>query len=416
MLSLEYIRTNIEEVKKNCDLRNVDIDIDAFIAIDVAKRDIGQKLDDLRAVRNNVSAGGKPSDEEIVRMKKLGEELSQLEQELRGIEVAHRDLHLQIPNITHKDVPVGNEGDGNIVQTVGKPPKGKDLKNHDELMMDLGLIDFERGAKVSGAKFYFKLNDLVRLDQALVQYALGILAKHGFTTLVETPDMANVDILLGAGFNPRGGEDQIYSVENTDLALIGTAEITMLGYHANEVLDLAEPKKYVAMSHCFRKEGGAYGRTSKGLYRVHQFSKLEMFVFCQGQQGEELHKELLAIEQEICDGLELHYQVIDIPTGDLGGPAYRKYDLEAWMVMKDGEFGEITSASNCLDYQSRRMNIKYRDADGKKQFAHTLNGTAVVSSRFPVALFEQHQQKDRSIALPKALIPYMNGQTHISNA
>jgi seryl-tRNA synthetase len=201
--------------------------------------------------------------------------------------------------------------------------------------------------------------------------------------------------------------------------LIGTAEITVLGYHADEVLDLKHgPKKYVALSHCFRTEAGAYGRTSKGLYRVHQFSKLEMFIFCRPEDSDTLHQELLSIEQEICSGLNMAYRVIDIPTGDLGGPAYRKYDVEAWMTMKGddskaGDYGEVTSTSNCTDYQSRRLHIRYRKADGTTEFVHTLNGTAVVLSRFPIAIIEQNQQADGSILVPQVLQKYM-GKSVIS--
>ena len=240
---------------------------------------------------------------------------------------------------------------------------------------------------------------------ALLQYGLDILSRHGFT-VVETPDVAKNEILTGLGFNPRGEEDQIYQISGEEMSLIGTAEITMGGYHANEVLDLSKgPLKYAAISHCFRKEAGAYGRTSKGLYRVHQFTKLEMFIYCKPEDSEKLHQELLAIEREIIDGLELPYRVIDVASGDLGGPAYRKYDIEAWMTMKN-DYGEITSTSNCTDYQARRLNIKHKREDGANEFVHTLNGTAVVLSRFPLALVENWQQADGSVLIPKALQPY----------
>jgi seryl-tRNA synthetase len=221
--------------------------------------------------------------------------------------------------------------------------------------------------------------------------------------------LAKDSILSGIGFNPRGSETQIYSVENSDLSLIGTAEITMGGYHAGEILDLAGgPKKYVALSHCFRTEAGAYGRESKGLYRVHQFTKLEMFIFCKPSESEALHQEILGIEKEICDGLDLDYRVIDIPTGDLGGPAYRKYDLEGWMTTKgrggeQGGYGEITSCSNCTDYQARRLNIRYRKEDGTTEYVHMLNGTAVNNSRWPLIIAETYQNKDGSIGVPKVL-------------
>jgi seryl-tRNA synthetase len=285
-------------------------------------------------------------------------------------------------------------------------------KDHEDLLTNLDLVDFERATKVSGSKFYYYKNSMVKLNQALLNYGLEILEKHGFT-LMETPDMAKFDVLIGAGFNPRGAEKQIYNIEDTDLSLVGTAEITVLGYHANEILDLSKgPKKYAAISHCFRTEAGAYGRTSKGLYRVHQFTKLEMFIFCSPTESENLHKELLSIEKEIADGLDLPYRVIDIASGDLGGPAYRKFDLEAWMVMKgeadrQGGYGEITSTSNCTDYQARRLNIKYKKPDGGIDFVHTLNGTAVVLSRFPLAIVENNQQADGSIRVPKVLQKFM---------
>jgi len=325
---------------------------------------------------------------------------------------------MKVPNLTHPESPVGGEDDYKVVFTNWEPQDFKfKPKDHEQLMTDLDLIDFERGAKVATSKFYFAKNDLVRLNQALINYGIDVVTKHGYT-LMETPDLAKNEILQGIGFNPRGEETQVYSVENTDLSLIGTAEITVGGFHANEIIDLSKgPLKYVALSHCYRTEAGAYGRTSKGLYRVHQFTKLEMFIYCQPEDSEKMHQELLAIEKEIANGLELPYRVIDIASGDLGGPAYKKYDIEAWMIMKgddkkQGDYGEITSTSNCTDYQARRLNIRYRKPDGSHEFVHTLNGTAVVLSRFPIAIFENHQQEDGSIKIPKVLQPYF-GKDHI---
>ena len=412
MLDIAFIRDHVDEIKNNCKRRNASVDIDALLQYDVARRDLQQKTDDLRSVRNRKSKG-KPSDEEIAHMKKLGDEIKDVESELKGVAEKYQDLLLQVPNITHPDVPTGGEDDFNVLEVVGKPPKLKEHKDHEEILSDADLLDFEAGAKVAGSKFYYTKGDLVRLNMALMQYGIDVVTKHGFE-LIETPDLAKESIMIGAGFNPRGEEDQIYTIENTDLNLVGTAEITTLGYHADETLDLSKgPIKYAALSHCFRKEAGAYGRTSKGLYRVHQFSKLELFVFCTPEQSEALHEELKAIEKEICDGLELHYQLIDIATADLGAPAYRKYDIEAWMTMKgeNGGFGEITSTSNCLDYQARRLNIKYKDADGNKGFAHTLNGTAIVLSRFPIAIVEQHQQPDGTVRIPKVLQQYIGKES-----
>jgi len=409
MLDIKFIREHTEEVKQNCINRKVKVNIDRLLEIDKERRDFTQQIDDLRAERNRKSKG-KPTEEDILHMREVGDKIKQLEDRLIEIDDEYKTLLLQIPNMTHVESPIGGEEDFMVRETYGKVPQFDfESKDHEQLMVERDLIDFERGAKVAGSKFYFFKNDMVRLNMALINYGLDIATKHGFTML-ETPDVAKQDVLIGAGFNPRGGEKQIYNIEDENLSLVGTAEITVLGYHADEILDLRDgPKKYVAVSHCFRTEAGAYGRTSKGLYRVHQFTKLEMFVFCKPEESEKYHQEILDIEKEICDGLELPYRVIDIASGDLGGPAYRKYDLEAWMVMNGSEsspqggYGEITSTSNCTDYQARRMNIRYKTEDGKTEYVHTLNGTAVVLSRFPIAIVENYQQKDGSIRVPEVL-------------
>ena len=405
MLDIKFIRENVDLIKENCQKRHVEVDINTLINLDRDRRSAQQQIEELRAQRKSHSKG-KPSEEDIAKLRAVGDEIALLEQKVAIVEQNYLDLLFKVPNLTHPESPIGGENDFKVVTTVGKPPQFSfEPKDHDELLLNLDLIDFERGAKVAASKFYFTKNNLVRLNYALINYGLDILSEAGFT-IIETPDVAKNEILSGAGFNPRGTETQIYSIENTDLSLIGTAEITMGGYHANEILDLSQgPKKYAALSHCYRTEAGAYGKTSKGLYRVHQFTKLEMFVYCKPEQSEQMHQELLALEQKIINGLELPYQVIDVASGDLGGPAYRKYDIEAWMTMKN-DYGEITSTSNCTDYQARRLNIKHRKEDGETEYVHTLNGTAVVLSRFPLALIENNQQADGSIAVPKALQPY----------
>lgn len=408
MLDLKLIRQNPEEVQKNADLRGVKIDVAQIVDLDAEIRKMKTELDSRRAEVNKASKT-KPTEEEIAKMRQGKEEIKNLEAELAEKEANFQELVLRIPNMTHPDVPPGGEDDYRVLDVVGKEPDFDfHAKDHEELAVSLNLIDFERGAKVSGAKFYFAKNALVLLNHALISYGIDIAAKHGYE-LIETPDLARDEILSGIGFNPRGPETQVYSIENSDLSLIGTAEITMGGYHAGEVLDLSDgPKKYVAVSHCFRTEAGSHGRTSKGLYRVHQFTKLELFVYCKPEDSEALHEEILSIERKIMDGLKLPYRVIDIAAGDLGGPAYRKYDIEAWMVMKDG-YGEVTSTSNCTDYQARRLGIKYRKEDGSSEFVHTLNGTAVNTSRFPVAIIENYQTKKGTIEVPKVLRPYMGG-------
>jgi len=421
MLDLTYIIDHLDAVKTNIINRGRDpkaMGLDALPKFVAEKKEVQQTFETKRAEQKKASKS-KPTPEHITTMKVLAEEVKRLEHRVRELDAAIDHIVQHIPNMTHPDSPIGGEKDYTVIEERGTIPHFSfPAKDHEELLTARDMIDFERGAKVAGSKFYYSKNDLVRLNMALLHYGMDVLANRGFD-IFETPDLAKEEIARGAGFDPRGDEDQTYTILHTDFSLIGTAEITMLGYHANEVIDLSTgPKKYAALSHCFRKEAGAYGRTSKGLYRVHQFTKLEMFIFCTPKQSEALHRELLDIEKEICDGLGIAYRVIDIPTGDLGGPAYRKFDLEAWMTMnagggeETGGYGEITSTSNCTDYQSRRLNIKYKTDTDKSAYVHTLNGTAVVLSRFPIAIIEQGQQADGTIHIPKVLQPYM-GKDHI---
>lgn len=416
MLDIGYIRDNAAQIAQIIADRHLSLDLDEFLRLDEQRRALQQEVDELRAKRNSGSKG-KPTADQIEQMKALGATIKEKEDMQARVTQAWQEIYQQIPNLIHPDSPRGGEADFVVRETKGTVPTFQAApKDHETILTEKSLLDFERGAKVVGSKFFYTKGDLVRLNRALLHYGMDIAERHGFT-LIETPDLARQDMLVGAGFNPRGEETQIYNIENTDLSLIGTAEITTLGYHAGEVLDLSDgPKKYAAISHCFRTEAGAYGRTSRGLYRVHQFSKLELFVFCTPEQSDEMHEQMLTIEQEIMDGLELYYQVIDIASGDLGAPAYRKYDIEAYMTMKGdehntGDFGEVTSTSNCTDYQARRANIKYHASDGKKAYVHTLNGTAIVTSRLPIALVEQHQQADGSVHIPSALQPYMGKES-----
>ena len=328
-----------------------------------------------------------------------------LEQEILALQSA-------IPNLTHPDVPTGGEDDATEI-SFGKTKKHDyDFKPLDHV--DLGekhdLFDFEAGARVSGAGFYFLKNAATRLDLALQQFAISYLSDRGFTPIT-TPDLALTSILEGIGFSPRGPETQIYSVEKTDLNLVGTAEITLGGMFAGQTVSADElPIRLCGLSHCFRTEAGAAGRATKGLYRVHQFTKVEMFAFTAPDQSDAMHAELRRLECEIFDALEVPYRVIDTASGDLGGPAYRKFDLEAWMPGRGdgGEWGEVTSTSNCTDYQSRRLNVRYKETGQKgTHFVHTLNGTAVATGRAMIAILENHQQSDGRINVPVALRPWM---------
>lgn len=416
MLDIKFIRENADLIKENSKNRLSKADIDSFLELDEEIREKVLKLDDLRAQRN-LTSKTKPTAEEIEKMKRVGEEIKTIEEALIPLRQKHREIWLAIPNLTHPEVAVSLDEDDNPVLDTFLEPTNFDFtpRDHVELAEINDLIDFERATKVSGAKFYYLKNELALIEFALIQYALEIAVKKGFTPF-STPDLAKREVLEGLGFNPRGESTQVYNVENSDLCLVGTAEITMGGYHKDEILEEAElPKKYVAVSHCFRTEAGAYSKFSKGIFRVHQFTKIEMFQYVTPEKSEEAHQEMLKIEREIFEGLKIPFRVIDHCTADLGTPAIRTYDLEAWMPGKPGrdenmgDWAEITSTSNCTDFQARGLNIKYKKEDGSKEFVHMLNGTAIAISRALIAIMENYQQEDGSIIIPEALRRWMPG-------
>ena len=419
MLDRKYIIEHAEAVKKNCELRGAQVDIDKLIELETQRRAKLNEAQSLNQQANEKSKliGKASSDEEREELKTEGRQLreqkdaAQTQHDELDSEV--RVLQAMIPNMTHKAAPVGDDDTANKEISFGKtgvPTFGFEPKDHLELGRAHDMIDFEAGARVAGAGFYFLRNDAVLLDLALQQFAIQQLVSKGFTPIV-TPDVAQTQILQGIGFMPRGPETQIYSIENTELNLVATAEITLGGMMADQVLsDEDLPVKLVGLSHCFRTEAGAAGRASKGLYRVHQFTKIEMFAYTLPDKSDEMHEELRGIECSLFDALEVPYRVVDTATGDLGGPAYRKYDLEAWMPGRGdgGDWGEVTSTSNCTDYQARRLNIRYKKKGEKgTHFCHTLNGTAYAISRAIIAVMENHQQADGSIRVPKVLQPWI---------
>lgn len=407
MLDPKWIREHPDEVRRNIERRRATVDLDAYLALDRRRAELLQRVEALRAERK-AGSRGKPTPEQREHLRSLGDQIARLEAELSATEEGWRQLLEQIPNLTHPDVPEGGEEDFRILDVVGEPTQFPFVpKDHVELAEAADLIDFQHAADVSGSGFYYLKKELVALDLALVQYAFRQVTEEGFIPMV-TPDLARQAVLKGIGFNPRGPERQIYNVEDTDLSLIATAEITLGGYHMNEILaEDALPKCYVGLSHCFRTEAGAYGRESRGLYRVHQFTKVEMFVFCLPEDSDGWHNRLRAIEEKIFRGLGIPYRVIDTASGDLGAPAYRKFDLEAWLPGR-GKYGEVTSTSNTTDYQSRRLNIRFRRREGGKlEYVHTLNGTAIATSRAILAILENYQDEDGSIRVPEALQPYM---------
>ncbi|MCL2833314.1 MAG: serine--tRNA ligase [Treponema sp.] len=421
MLDYRFIMDNLEAVKKNIADRFMKADADAVARLYSLRAELTTRLQNLQQKRNANAAAMKAKLEAVLRQKlieegkQLKDSIASAESELVKIESELDAQARRIPNMAHPDAPVGREDKDNTeVKRVGKPTSFSFIPaDHVKLGQDLDIIDFDSGTKVSGTKFYYLKNEGVFLELALVRYGLDILQKKGFTPFI-TPDVAREEILEGIGFNPRGAESNVYTIEGEDACLVGTAEITLGGYHANTVIPKEKlPFKMAGLSHCFRREAGAAGQFSKGLYRVHQFTKLEMFVFCVPEESEKFHEELRLIEEEIFAGLGIPFRVVDTCTGDLGAPAYRKWDLEAWMPGRanpptpdGGDWGEVTSTSNCTDYQARRLNIKYKDDDGKNKFVHTLNGTAIAISRGIIAILENFQQQDGSVKIPEALVPY----------
>jgi seryl-tRNA synthetase len=417
MLDIKYIRQNPEAVKANCRNRSIQADVDRVLELDSKRRDLQFRTDNLRRRMKELSEMI-PGEKDPSRREKLVHEAKTTKQEvadnekmIREVSDVYREEFSLIPNMTHPEAPVGTtEEENREIRRVGEPPKFDFVpKNHVELGEQLDLIDFEGGTRVAGQKFYYLKNEAVLLEYALIRYAVDMLVEEGFT-LYSTPDLARSEILDGIGFNPRGKETQVYSVADSDLCLIGTAEITLGGLYADQILSEDDlPMKLLGISHCFRTEAGAPGRAAKGLYRVHQFTKVEMFAFTKPDQSDAMHQSLLGYGEAIFRGLEVPYRVVDICTGDLGGPAYRKYDLEAWMPGRgdNGGWGEITSTSNCTDYQARRLKIRYKSkATRKNEFVHMLNGTAVAVSRALIAIMENFQRADGSIVVPGALRKY----------
>lgn len=421
MLDIKFIKENRELIKENIKKRNVNADVDLLLEYYNKKNDIQFQLDNLRQKRNENANKMKQklSDDERNRLieegKTLKIDIARLEEESREIEKKFTEELYKIPNLTHPTTPIGDtDKDSKELKKVGKI-RDFDFKpkDHIELGELLDIIDFENASIVSGQKFYYLKNEGVLLELALINFGIKKLIDKGFTPYI-TPDLAKSFILEGIGFNPRGEETNIYSVANSDLCLIGTAEITLGGLYSNKILKEEElPIKLAGFSHCFRTEAGAAGLATKGLYRVHQFSKVEMFIFCLPEDSEKFHNELREIEEEIYNELEIPYRVLDIASGDLGNPAYKKYDLEAWMPGRN-DYGEITSTSNCTDFQSRRLNIRYKDKDGKNRFVHMLNGTCIAVPRVIISILENFQNKDGSVDIPLALKPFMMGITKIT--
>lgn len=355
--------------------------------------------------------GGKPDPELIAQAKDAKAKLAEIEPELDKVEAELKAKIAKVPNIIFDDVPLGGEEANVEVAKWGENKKSG--VDHLDYALSRDWVDFERGAKVAGAKFYYLKNGLALLENALLQLGLKKVQEHGFTFMT-VPDMVSSKILEGCGFNPRSDkQSDEYYIEGEDLAMIATAEMPLTGYHMDEIIDEKDlPLCYAGYSACFRKEAGTYGKHTRGLYRVHQFNKLEMYVFCLPEKSKEMHEKIREIEEEIWQELGIPYHVISNAAGDLGAPAAKKYDIEYWSPA-DQKYLELTSCSNCTDFQARSLNIRVRREDGSIEVLHTLNGTAMALSRTMIAVIENYAQENGKLTLPEVLRPYFGGATEI---
>ncbi|MFH1838511.1 MAG: serine--tRNA ligase [Candidatus Kuenenbacteria bacterium] len=412
MLDIKFIRENSELVKKACENKRVNVDIDGLLELDKKRKIFFQEIDELRKTKNNIAEEIKKDfskkDSLIQKGKSIREEISELEKESKEIEKKFNNLIMQIPNIPLLDVKIGRgEEDNEILRHEGKIPQFNfKPQNYIELAENLDLIDTKRATKVSGSRFGYLKNEAALLEFALIQFVFQNLIKKNFIPIIP-PIMVKRPAMEAMGYLTRG-EEEIYYLPKDELYLVGTSEQSIGPMHCDEILEEKSlPKRYLGFSSCFRREAGSYGKDTKGILRVHQFDKVEMFSFCNPKNSEKEHAFFLSIEEKIVQILKIPYRVIKMCTGDLGDSAAKKFDLEAWLPGQN-EFREITSTSNCTDFQARRLNIRYRDKSGKLNFVHTLNGTAFAIGRIIIAILENYQQKDGSIKIPEALQPYMN--------
>lgn len=407
MLDIRFIRENPEEVKNSIKRRGLNVDIDNLLDLDSERRKMTASLEEIQSKRNTLaseSKNGKPSDSQLELGRDLKKQHEEIESKLSAIVEKYNQLIEDVPNILAEGTPDGGEESNLEILTNGKKTFDFVPKDHIELSDIYELYDFESGAKVAGAKFYFTKHKGYKLWQAIQLATQEIIESEGFE-MISVPHMVNNEVAAGTGYLPKGEENQNYIDQEQGLVMIATSEIPITGLHMNEVVNIEKPKMYAGISPCYRLEAGTYGKFNKGLYRTHQFEKLEMYVFCKPQDSDSVLQKILDIEKKICDAMEIPYRVVRIAAGDMSAPAYEKYDVEYYSPV-DKEYRELTSCSNCTDYQARNLNIKYKDENGQNQFAHTLNGTAVVSSRMPIAILENHQTHDGKIKLPKAIAKY----------
>lgn len=412
MLDINFIRNNKELVEHSAKEKGYkNVDIDGLLKLDDERKALLKDVEKLRKDRNDTAAqmkGGKPSGDLIAKGKEIKDKLAIEEKKLSEVETSIKNQIKFVPNVIFEDVPLGPEENSvEVKQWGGQKTEGVD---HLDFATARGWVDFERGAKVAGAKFYYLKGDLALIENALIQFGIKKVTEHGFT-LMDVPDMVSSKVLEGVGFAPRtSDQSDEYYIEGEDLAMIATAEMPITGYHMDEIIDEDKlPLFYAGFSACFRKEAGAAGKHTRGLFRVHQFNKLEMYSFCLPENSKEIHEKIRGIEEEIWQEIGIPYHVINIAAGDLGAPAAKKYDIEYWSPV-DQKYREITSCSNCTDFQARSLNIRVRRKNGDVEVLHTLNGTAVSLARTIVALIENYGQKDGTFKVPEVLKPYLGGK------
>lgn len=421
MLDIKLIRENPSKIKEGCQKKGIDADVDKLLELDKKRRELLREIEDLRAERNKVSnniprVSGEEREGLISQIKKITLKIKEIEPELKEAQEEFTRLMLQLPNMPLNDVPEGkDESENQVIRLQGEPPEFCfKPKNHLEIGRSLNLIDTERAAKVSGTRFSYLKNEAVLLEFALVHFALDILIKEGFIPVIP-PVMLKEKAMRSMGYLERGGEE-VYRTEQDGMYLIGTSEQSIGAMHMDEIFSSKEfPKRYVAFSTCFRREAGSYGKDTRGIMRVHQFDKVEMFSFCEPLKSLEEHSYLLSLEERLVQALKIPYRVIKMCTGELGNPAAAKYDLECWMP-GENRYRETHSTSNCTDFQARRLNIRYRK-EGKKEleYVHTLNGTALAIGRTIIAILENYQKENGSVEVPEVLRPYMGNTAEISS-
>ena len=431
MLDIKFIRQNPDKVKEGCKAKQVQVDIDLLLEVDKKLRETLQALEDMRAQKNKANKeiqrakDKKEKDKIILKMRELDRNSDRLTQTLKVVTEEFNNLMYQIPNLPEEGVPVGkDERDNVVLREVGEKPEFDfKPKNYLEIGEKLDLIDVKRAAKISGTRFGFLKREAALLEFALINLAIEKLTEEGFTPIIP-PVMIKPEMAQGMGYLEQTGDDEAYFLPKDNLYLIGTSEQSLGTMHAGEVFKLEElPRRYLGFSTCFRRESGSYGKDTKGIFRVHQFDKVEMFSFSEPQKSKEEHQFLLSMEEKLMQLLKVPYRVTKMCTGDLGRPAAAKYDIEAWLP-GEGRYRETHSTSNCTDFQARRLNIRYRDKpphqkiggggkSGKLNFVHTLNGTAFAIGRTLIAIIENYQQRDGSIRIPEVLQKYMGEKEKI---